>query len=389
MTLASIATLLNTVMVPNLLGEEEIIAEDLSNVVDLGKAVASLTADDLKDYMNQFALGVVKNYVDTRQYKRETYGIFMDEIEFGGAVQRIKARLLKAYDTPILTLENFNADPQAPDYNDGHYYGTSTDSKIYNKSTALLIPYSIPVEMFKKSFMDAAGVRKLVSLIESNVDNTLTVELNALSKAVLRKLALTCNSARKINLITLYNTNFGFSSGDEGFVTLTNWKNDTNFKLWCEEVIIQLKKHITDYNMKYNDGTIETFCPEEDTRVVMLSEFGTALDFAQSSVYHRELTDVGSYMTINFWQNNTEALLPQISATSEHDMISEVVGDATTTISHVVGIVFDKYTASMTTRLNKTTSDYIAKGDFRTMFHHLVVDYAIDGRNSAIVLCLA
>lgn len=389
MTETKIAALLNDTLVPNLLGEDETIAEDLSNVVDLGTKIANLSADDLKDTSKKFALGVVKNYVDTRSFARETYGLFMDAIEYGGAVQRIKARLLKSYDTPILSLQDYNADSTAPDYNDGHYYGTDFDAKIYNKSVSFVLPYSIPVEMFKKSFMSADGVRKLVALIESRVENTLSVELNALAKGVLRKLALSCNASRKINLITLYNTNFGFTSQSPEFVTLSNWKNDTNFKLWCEEIIIQLKKHITDYNTKYNDGTIETFCPEADTRVVLLSEFGTSLDFAQSSVYHKELTDVGQYSTINYWQNSSEALIPQISSTSTHDEIVEVVGDASTTISHVVGLVFDKYSAAITNRLNKTTTDYIAKGDFNQYFHHIANDYTVDTRDSAILLCLA
>lgn len=389
MTLSQIRTLLNTTMVPNLLGEETTLSEDLSNVVTLGKAVASLSSDDLKDYMKEFAVGVITNYMDTKKYNRETFGLFVDAIEYGGAVQRVKARLMKAYDTPILSLENANG-LNPTDYNDGKYYGAEFSSKVYTDDVAFMTIYSIPMEMFKKSFMSANDVRKLVALIETTADNTLTVELNALAKSVLRKLALSCNSTRKINLITKYNADFGFTSGDVGFVTLANWKNDTNFKLWCESLVIQLKKRITEMNVVTNDGTIETFTPESDIRMCLLSEFATNLDFAQSSVYHNELTSIGdNYFTTNYWQNSSTDLVPTISATSTHDEIVETVGEDDVTISHMVSIIYSRESCGITTKLDKVTSDYIAKGDFTTFYHHMANQYWVDTRETAIILCLA
>ena len=99
MLYSQIATLINTVIVPNLFGQGEstgtpiTIAEDLRNVVDVGTALASLSADDLKDYMSAFAVGVFDTYVDTRSYKDETYDLFFSDIEYGGALQRVKAKL--------------------------------------------------------------------------------------------------------------------------------------------------------------------------------------------------------------------------------------------------------------------------------------------------------
>jgi hypothetical protein len=76
-----------------------------------------------------------------------------------------------------------------------------------------------------------------------------------------------------------------------------------------------------------------------------------------------------------------------------HDQIkeTETSGESTktTTIDHVVGVFYDKYSAFITNKLEKTTSDYIAKGDFNTFFHHVVKSYAIDTRNTAVVLTLA
>ena len=54
MNLKQISTLINETIVPNTLGEGTTIAEDLSNIVDLGTAIADLTADDMKNFTKDF-----------------------------------------------------------------------------------------------------------------------------------------------------------------------------------------------------------------------------------------------------------------------------------------------------------------------------------------------
>lgn len=393
MTLTQISTLLNNTIVPNALGEGTTIAEDLRNVVDLGTALSSLSAGDLKNYMNDLVVGVFDTFVDTRAYKDESYDLLMNSIEFGGAIQRIKAKLMSATDTAILTL--VDAGSSGPDYTDGKYYGTPWTDKVYTKDVAFKVKYSISTEMFKKSFTSAEGVARLVAMIEANIDNTLRVELNGLARGILRQLILSAkNGSRTISLITTYNTLKGYTSEDPGYITLANWKDSVTFKLWVQTLILELRKYMTDMNEKYNDGTVETFCPEEDTRCVLLTEFAAELDVALGSVYHKEMVQgTGNYRTINYWQNSSTALLPQIGSGSVHDQVKETETDGdttkTTTIDHVVGLFYDRYSAFLTNKLEKTTTKYVPEEDFTTFFHHVVKSCAIDTRNTAVVLLLA
>ena len=399
MKYSQIATLLNNTIVKNIFGEGKdgnnnpiTIAEDLRNVVYLGTALADMTAADLKDYAAKLAVGVFDTWCDTRSYKDETYDLFISDVEYGGALQRVKAKLLSASDTNILTLTA--AADSGPDYTDGKYYGTEWDSKIYTKDVGFKVKYSISTEMFKKSFTSAEGVAKLVAMIEANVDNTLRVELNGLARAVLRKLILSAKTGgRYIPLLTTYNTVMGYESTDTGYVSLSTWKQDQAFKTWVQTIILELRKYMTDYNEKYNDGTVQTFCPEEETRCVLLTEFAAELDVALSSVYHTELVQgTGAYRTINYWQNGTVDLLPCIKSGSLHDQVKETIADSgstTETVDHVVGLFYDKYSAFITNKLEKTTVKYVAEEDFSTMFHHVVKSYAIDTRNTSVILTLA
>ena len=106
MKLTQVATLLNETIVPNLLGEGTTISADLSNIVDLGTALADITAEDMQDYAKDLVVGVARNLFDSRAYRSETYGLMNDAREYGGVIQRVKVRLYSASDSPIWTLQN-------------------------------------------------------------------------------------------------------------------------------------------------------------------------------------------------------------------------------------------------------------------------------------------
>ena len=376
MELTQISTLLNEAIVPNMLGEETTIAEDLSNVVELGTAIDDLTGEEVENFAKNILVGVARNVFDTRKYRSETYGLMNDSREYGGVIQRVKAKLLDTVDSHIWTLEN------GVDYFDGKYHGIETDVKVYSKDSAFKIPNSIPSEMFKQYFTSADGVRSFISLIENTVDNTVTLNLNGLARTTLQQLASTIAQTRSINLLTIYNANAGTTlTADEAL-------HNASFLRWSAQQIVRLRNLTRDYNEKYNDGTIPTFTPSEDLRVTLLDEFASALMFnMESDTFHNDLVSVGEYNTINFWQNASSDLLPSLSETAE---IKTVVGEGDpTTITNVVGLIYDRYTAGLTARLSKVTATYIGAEDFTNYYHHVANSRFIDTRNTAILLRLA
>lgn len=380
MELTQISTLLNETIVPNLLGEETTISADLSNVVDLGEKIADITAETVKDFAGAFVAGVARTVMDARKYRSETYGLMNDAREYGGVIQRVKAKFFSASDSPIWSLEDGH------DYFDGTYHSADTDVKIYSKDTAFMIANSIPTEMFKQSFTSADGVRELIALIESAVDNTLTLQLNGLAKTTLQQMIAGANTDRSINLLSIYNDLAGLT-GDNA-LTVGDALHNPAFLRWCAEQIVRLRDLTQDYNEKYNDGTVPTFTPSDDLRVTLLSEFARAIEFnMEADTFHRDLVSVGEYNVINFWQNASDALLPTLGVTAEvktHEGEGEPV-----TVENVVGIIYDRYTAGLTARLDKITANYIAPGDFTNYFHHVANSRFIDTRNTGIILKLA
>lgn len=389
MTLTQIATLLNNTIVPNALGAENTIAEDLSNVSTLGTALSSLAVNDLKDYLGQLAVGVYYDFIRSKNFKDETYGQYITSNEFGGVMARIRTKLLPAMDTPIATPASYYDNSSNPDYNDGHFYGAQWDSEHWFKDTAFMIANSISVERFKKAFMNARDTEVMISELQKNAEDSLRYKLNELARTNIRSLVKSAyDDSREIKLMTAYNNLHGFQQGDAGYVDLTNWNLNPQFKLFCQETIIQLKEYMKDFNEKYNDGTLPNYCPAEDVRSLILTAFSTALDFNQSAVYHKELTDIGEHYRINWWQNQTKDLLPVIKSGSLFDQIS-VDASVDYTIDHVVACIYSRYSAFICNKLDKVTTDYIAKSDHITTYHHMIKQYGIDGREGAVILTLS
>lgn len=398
-----IATMLNTVLIPNYFGEGKdasnnpiTITEDLRNVVDLGKALTDLSVADLENFKGDLVVGVLDTYTDAREFKSDdeaSYGLYVSAEDYGGAIQRIKCKLLSATDSNLLAL--VDASNSGPDYTDGKFYGVPVDAKIYTKMDSFRVKFSISNNELKKSFTSAAGVARLIAMIEVTVRNTITLKLNTVARGVLRELILQAyNGGREVKLLTLYNTIFGFTSSDPGYVTLSNWGQNETFKIWCQATILKLRKGIADYNEKYNDGTVETFTPAADSRAIFLSDFATDMDVALGSVYHTELVKgLDEYRTINFWQNGTKELVPMIQSGSLHDQIVEKVADSgnaqVTTINHVVGLLFDRFSAFMTYELTSMRPKYVPEEDFTTYFRDYTRRYCVDTRNTNVILTLS
>lgn len=380
MKLTQVATLLNETIVPNLLGEGTTISADLSNIVDLGTALADVTAEDMQDFAKDLVVGVARNLFDSRAYRSETYGLMNDAREYGGVIQRVKVRLYSASDSPIWTLQN------GQDYFDGTYYGADIDSKIYTKDTIFQVKNSIPVEKFKQSFTSADGVMSLIATIEQQVDNTITMELNGLAKTTLQQMiATSVANGQVIHLLTEYNDLAGLT-GDDALTADTCLYN-APFLRWCAMTIVRLRDLTQDMNKKYNDGSIETFTPADDLRVTLLSEFARSIEFnMEADTFHNDLVSVGEFNTINYWQNSSDSMLPSLGVTAE---VKTNVGEASpVTVSGCVALIADRYSGGLSSRLEKITAQYIANGDYTTYFHHIANSRFIDTRNTGIVLCL-
>ncbi len=385
MKLTQIANILNTQIVPNLLGQSVTIAEDLSNIIDIGTALEDLQASDIMDYAQKFAIGVWRTWFDDRAFtKHQDVGLMMDNQEYAGAVQRVRSGLFKSYDSHIVSLER----AETPiDYNDGTYYPMDVNVELFTKDVARKVPYSLSTNQIKTYFSSAEAVQMYASLIVTTVDRTISNESYALQLATLSKLAVTQYEAgKKIQLLTQYNSDHGLQSSDDGYVTISNYKNHPEFFHWVAQVIDRLKSRIGNMTNIYTADGTTSFTPESDVKITLLKEFASDNKFANVYAFNRDIVEFEGYNTVDFWQNLGTGLLPSLGVTAE---VKETTTEGeSTTVSNLVGVIRDKYSAGMTLKADKVSVAYIGAEDFSNFYHHFIMRYFIDRQANAIVLVL-
>ena len=379
MDLKQISTILNTTVIKNELGETVTIAEDLSNIVEVGTAISNMTADTLKDFQRKLAVGIYKNYVQARLYKTKDFKILKDAVAFGGGIQRIMAKnLADAQDSHILNLVD------GQDYFDGTYHGIDLSAQLYVDTKAFKVSYSIGDDTWTQSFTNAEDVSKLFGLIEARIANTIEAQLHALIKRVICKLIVdTYGDGRVIKLVTAFNSTTGGSD------TYTQIKADPvkfrQFNAFTNSLITRLVDYVAEMNDKYNDGSVVTFTPKDKINVLLLTQFATEQKFmALANTYNAEMAALDvKYETVPSWQNQSNDIMPDYGVTAE-----VVDSNAADPVQNVVGVIFDEDSCGVTVKLDKVTSQYIGSEGYTNFYHHIAANYYTDARNSSVVLTL-
>ena len=116
------------------LGKTDLVKEDLSNVVDVGKELFS--ASDVDNYVKALVNRVGKTIFVNRKYAGKIPSVVMDAWEFGSVLQKISADLPNATENESWELENGTS------YDPNIFYKPSVSAKFYNSKVTFEVPLS-------------------------------------------------------------------------------------------------------------------------------------------------------------------------------------------------------------------------------------------------------
>lgn len=392
MTLNQISEVLNTSIVPAIMGDDYTVNPNLDNIVDLGTKISEMSADQFKSYLNDFA-AAVKTYTDPRGYSPETLPLFVDSQEYGGILQSIKTDTTETRDSHIYSLVDGTV------YSDvNKYFGSSFDTKIYEKDNTWGTAKSIPYSMYKKCFATPEAVARLTSLIETWLDNTLKRNSSALEHSLISELAV---KAKQVNLVTMYNNMLEdgnvaqskstgtigesaseWTDGERVAVTSENCINNRYFMEWAIETIKNITSAAKFMNKKYNDGTLSTWLGEGDAVMILNSIFANRASSLK--------LDLPKHYDTPFWNAQTDSLVPTLKNSAHVIYNSNATPDAAgnQSLDYVIGMYYDRMAVGYTVTPIPPRTAYNADGDFYTIFRDFNVRYWIDTRNTAIVFTL-
>ena len=387
MDITQVATLVNSVN-QEIIGSSAILEEDLSNVVDVGKAIFDATSYD--KYVNALVDHIGRVIFVDRKYSGELASLYRDNWEYGAVMEKIYVT-----DLPVAIENDTYKLTNGTSYDPNVFTQPAVAAKFYNKKTTFEVDLSIADIQVRSAFDSATQLNAFISMLMNSVDTAINIRLEGLSERVINTLiANTFNDdipdldvaktgIKAVNLLKLYNDQF-----TSAHLTVADCIYNAEFIRFAALTIAKYSERLKKVSTLFNCGGLVRFTPADKQHIVLLSDFVAAAgSYLQSDTYHNEFTALPKAVTVPYWQGSgTDYGFNSISKV-HIDIVDPA--DNTKTIKvelpGVLGVIFDHDAAGITNDKRRVTSNYNAKAEFTNMFYKQDANYFVDLNENAVV----
>ena len=172
MEVKQIFTLMNTVT-GEVLGKSDLVAEDLSNVVDVGTEI--FAADAVDNYVKSLVNHIGKVIFVNRPYSGIAPSVMRDGWEYGSVLEKLTmSKLPEAEENESWELTNGKS------YDPNIFYKPEVSTKFFNKRVTFDIPMSFTKDQVQESFSNAEQLNSFISMIYTAIDKSMTVKTDSL-----------------------------------------------------------------------------------------------------------------------------------------------------------------------------------------------------------------
>ena len=360
------------------LGETALVAEDLSNIVDVGDSIQNALGTEkfYKSVVNQIG----RMLFVTRPYRGKYASMFKDSWEFGSIVGKLQAELVDASENDAYQIVNgASYDPYVVNL-------PVVSSKFYNKAVTFELDITNPEDQIKQSFKSADEMMRFLSMIEVMVNNSMELKLEALAQRTINNFAgaiIDNNGANVIHLVTEYNGIAGTS------LTAGTAVINADFLRYAVARMGDVKSYLREYSTIFNLGGKARHTPTDLLHVVVNSAFASRVKtHLQSVTYNEEFVKLPKYEEVGKWQGLGTAG----SLTDRTTIKADVVLDDGTTKAvdkaNIVCIMFDHDALGVLQPQKKVTSIYNPKGEYYNQFWKWVSRYFCDFNEQGAVFIL-
>lgn len=347
------------------------------NLVDVGKDVEDSGTVDV--YVKGLIVQLGKIYVESREFVGRIPSIFVDNLEWGGYVERVVFDLANISDDDMYNLIDGKL------YEDDHrFYSPKAHVKIFEEGKAIRVNTSIVREQLFEAFKSWEQQNRFISGIYSNIQRTINSKLYVYALMLLSSACAISDKALNNSVHLLTEAKAKGIVSDE--TTAETALRDEKFLAFALERISAVRENMEVIGTAYNNGNVPTHTPMTDSRAVLLTEFSRACKFnVRANTFNEELLGIGEYDTVPAWQaiKDTGKSNYDFSTASTISIKADPnnklgVGTEAVTLTNCIGIVFDYYAIGMTLHKVKVTSSYNASADFWNEFSHHLLNYIID-----------
>jgi len=367
------------------IGESALVAEDLSNVVDVGEAVFNAQAFD--KYVKSLVNHIGKVIFVNRPYRGSAPSVLMDAWEYGSVVEKISSEMPDAVENESWELvDGASYDPHI-------FHQPKAEAKFFNKMTTFEIDRSITERQVKQSFSSATQLNAFVSMLFNEVEKSLTVKndgliMRTINNMIVETLYAQYNGGaitgvggpKAVNLLPRFNSQYGQS------LTAAQALLNPDFIRYAVYTIALYIDRLTRMSTLFNVGSKQRFTPKELQHVVMLSEFRAAADvFLQSTTYHDNYTKLVNSETVPFWQGSGT----DYAFSSTGTINATTVAGHSQTATGVLACIWDRDALGVMNFNSRVTTQYNAKAEFTNYFYKRDARYFNDFNENFVVFFIA
>lgn len=384
MLVNQIYELMNTVT-QEVLGESVVVAEDLSNIVDIGTAV--LNNSDVDHYVRSLVNHIGKVIFVNRPYSGNCPSVLMSGWEYGSIMEKINAELPEATENESFSLVN------GASYDPNVFYKPEVQSKFYNKRVTFEIPMSFTERQVKESFSNAEQLNGFLSMLYNAVDKAMTVKIDSLVMRTINNMigetihadygntSLSSTSGVKaINLLYLYNQRYNKSLTADKSIT------DPDFIRFASYEMGVYTSRLSKLSRLFNIGGKDRFTSPDLLHVVMLADFKKAANvFLQSDVFHENFTELPNAELVPFWQGSGTSYAFNDISEVKITTASGVSVDS----SGILAVMFDRDALGVVNLDRHVTSNFNPKAEFFSNWYKFMAGYFNDCNENFTVFFVA
>lgn len=388
----------------DVLGRNDIVTENLTGIVDLGKEVLNQSA--LDNYVKSLVNHIGKVIFVNRPYAGKVPSVLMDAWEFGSVLEKISADVPEAKENDTWNLKDGKS------YDQDVFHKPTVTAKFFNSKVTFEVPVSITERQVKESFSNAAQLNGFISMIYAAVEKSMTIKADALIMRTINNMIaetvladavafggtagdLTganlskASTVRCVNLLKLYNDKYFPATSDTTNPTpnpdaLTAAKaiTDPDFIRFASYVMGTYADRLQSISTVFNIGGKDRFTPKDMLHVVLLSDFAKAAQtYLYSDTFNRGDVLLPQAETVPFWQGSGKNY---DFASTGHIKVKES-GGKDVEITGVLGVMFDRDALGVCNLDRRVTTNYNAKAEFFNNYYKFDAGYFNDTNENFVV----
>ena len=360
-------------------GSSQLLKEDLSNVVDIGKEL--LNNDDVDNFVKKLVDRVGKTVFNDRVYQGSAPSVLMDAWEYGSVVEKIDSDLPKVEENDSWKLEDGKS------YDQDIFYQPKVSAKFFNSKTTFDIPMSFTKMQVESAFSSATELNSFISMLMVKTQNAMTVNLDGLIMKTINNFTANVINAKKgmqvVNLLDLYNKTA------QTKVTVDNALTSPDFIKFANLMINTYRDRLTKMSTLFNQAGLNKFTPVDNQHLVILSDLASASKvYLESDTYNQDNVKISNYDTVPYWQGSGTTY--NFKDTSKIDVAIKDGAQTKEVIqTGILGVLFDTSALGVSCQNPRTTTAVNARAEFYTNFNKYDAMYFNDLNENFVVFMIA